>query len=45
MIFKYVCISIGFTFKSWSKKKFADNTFKKSPCIIALTFFPFLCAP
>ena len=32
MIFKYVCISIGFTFKSGSKMKFADNTFKKSPC-------------
>ena len=34
MIFKYVCISIGFTFKSGSKMKFADNTLKKSPCIL-----------
>ena len=33
MILKYVCITIDFTSESYRKIKFADNTFKKSPCI------------
>ena len=44
MIFKYVCISIGFTYKSWSKIKLADNTLKNHPVqvIIGGLFLPLL---